>query len=101
MIIRYNGASSCPVFLPGGGPQGTLLGLLLFLVLINDVGFEDQSNNVGEIITFKKNLKQFNRIHLKYVDDFLVAEVVNLKETLEYVPPQKRTFIPELAITYL
>ena len=29
----------------------TLLDLLLFIVLINDVGFEGQVNNAGEIIT--------------------------------------------------
>ena len=54
MIIRYNGTSSCPVSLPGGGPQGTLLGLLLFLLLIDDVGFEDQSNDVGDIYHMQK-----------------------------------------------
>ena len=42
MVIRYNGASSEQLLLPGGGPQGTLLGLLLFPILVNDVGFEDQ-----------------------------------------------------------
>ena len=41
-------------------------------------------------ITCKKSLKQFNKIHLKYVDDLLVAEAVNLKENLENIPPQER-----------
>ena len=90
MIIRYNGASSCPVSLPGGGPQGTLLGLLLFIVLINDVGFGDQHNNVGEIITCKKRIKEINKIHLKYVDDLLIAESINLNNELVTIPPQER-----------
>ena len=63
MIIRYNGALSSPVSLPGGGPQGTLLGLLLFLVLINDIGFVGQSNDLGDIITIKKKMKELNEIH--------------------------------------
>ena len=40
MVIRYKGKLSSMKNLPGGGPQGTLLGLLLFIVLINDAGFE-------------------------------------------------------------
>ena len=69
MIVRYKGKESEPKSLPGGGPQGTLLGLFLFLVLINDVGFEGQMNQVGELVTRKKSLRQINEIHLKYVDD--------------------------------
>ena len=42
MLVRYNGKKSSMKYLPGGGPQGTLLGLLLFLVLINDLGFDNQ-----------------------------------------------------------
>ena len=51
MVVRYKGAMSGLKELPGGSPQGTMLGLLLFLVLINDVGFTNQENNIGEQIT--------------------------------------------------
>ena len=53
MVVRFKGATSSVKSLPGGGPQGTLLGLLVFIVLINDVGFKDQRNNLGELITCK------------------------------------------------
>ena len=82
MIVRFKGARSSQKCLPGGGPQGTLLGLLLFLVLINDLGFENQKNNAGDLATSKKNMKEANLIHLKYVDDLLLAEAVDLKERL-------------------
>ena len=82
MIVRYRGARSSQKSLPGGGPQGTLLGLLLFLVLINDVGFKNQLNNAGEMATSKRNMKEANRIHLKYVDGLLLAEAIDQKTTL-------------------
>ena len=44
MIVRYKGEVTDTKPLPGGGPQGTLLGLLLFLILINDCGFENQES---------------------------------------------------------
>ena len=64
MVVRHKGKQSHVKSLPGGGPQGTLLGLLLFIILINDVGFEGQTNNSGEIITSRKNLKAVNEIHM-------------------------------------
>ena len=54
MFDLYKGGQSSIKPLPGGGPQGTLLALLLFLVIINDVGFENQLNNAGELATPKK-----------------------------------------------
>ena len=83
MVVRHQGATSSPRALPGGGPQGTLLGLLLFIVLINEVGYNDQLNNTGEMITCRKNLKEANRIHLKFVDDLTIAESIPLKESLK------------------
>ena len=90
MIVRYKGKHSKLKYLPGGGPQGTLLGLLLFIILINDLGFEGQSNDTGEIITSKKHLRALNEIHLKFVDDLSLAEAVNLNK-LPSIPVTMRT----------
>jgi hypothetical protein len=40
MILRYKGRTSGRKLLPGGGPQGTRLGLFLFLILINAAGYD-------------------------------------------------------------
>ena len=90
MVVRYKGKCSEVKPLPGGGPQGTFLGLLLFIILINDAGFEGQTNNIGELITSKMNLKAANEIHLKYVDDLTLAEAINLPETLSSIPNNER-----------
>ena len=90
MKVRYKSKVSSIKDLPGGGPQGTLLGLLLFLVLINDEGFKGQVNNAGELLTSKRNVKKVNEIHLKYVDDLTLAEAVNLSEQLKYESPSNR-----------
>ena len=66
-----------------------MLGLLLFLVLINDAGFDNKSNN-AEIITSKKNFKAANQIHLKYVDDMTIAETSKLKDKLVPLPETQR-----------
>ena len=90
MVVRYKGEQSSMKELPGGGPQGTLLGLLLFLVIINDAGFEGQQNNAGELITSKRNMKNVNNIHLKYVDDMTLAEPINLAKQLVSIPDNVR-----------
>ena len=79
MVVIYKGSQSSVKQLPGGGPQGTLLALLLFLVFVNNVGFENQCNNAGEIATSNRNIKTANELHLKYVDDLTLAEAVKMK----------------------
>ena len=66
------------------------MGLLLFLVLINDVGFADQSNNVGDVITSRRNFIAANQLHLKYVDDLSIAEAVTLKENVCPAPDNRQ-----------
>ena len=89
MRVKYKGKYSSLFSLPGGGPQGTLLGLFLFLILVNDVGFCDQMNNVGDEVT-KKKVKVLNQIHLKYVDDLSLAESINMDTQLLRVPLPSR-----------
>ena len=65
-----------------GDSQGTLPGLLLFLVLINDARIKGQKNNAGQLLTSKRNMREANKIHLKYVDDLTLAEAINLPKNL-------------------
>ena len=90
MRVKYKGKFSGFYPLPGGGPQGTLLGLFLLLILINEIGFDGQENNAGDLITCKRRLKDINTLHLKYVDDLSLAETINMKTQITSVPIQDR-----------
>ena len=49
--VHFKGEQSGRKNLPGGGPQGIVLGMFLFLILINAAGFKDRINNTGQIIS--------------------------------------------------
>ena len=51
LILRYKGGCSKRKAMPGGGPQGTRLGLFIFLILINAAGYEMLNMNIGDHIT--------------------------------------------------
>ena len=83
MIVRYKGHKSAKKSLPGGTPQGTRLGMFLFLILINFAGFPNQEINTGrEITRLRSKRKPILKTHMKYIDDISLAVSLNLKENL-------------------
>ena len=50
-----NGKTSSTKDMPGGGPQGTVLGLLIFIIAFNFAGSPSTSSNIGEELTIPKN----------------------------------------------
>ena len=54
------------------------------------MGFDRQENNVGDLITCKRRLRENKTLHLKYVDDLSIAETINLNDQLETVPLDDR-----------
>ena len=83
LIVNYQGKKSNRKWLPAGSPQGTRLGLVLFLILINAAGYEHVETQLGKHITKKKNKRTIiPHIHLKYVDDVSLAEAINVKNVV-------------------
>ena len=81
--MSYKGAKSGSKDMPGGGPQGTVLGMFLFIILINSAGFKEVDMRLGENMTRAANAhKIIDRMHAKYVDDLTVAEAFKLKNVL-------------------
>ena len=73
--------------MPGGGPQGTILGLFLFLILINAAGLKDLPKNTGTYATTAlRKRTPMKELHLKYVDDLTFTEAVRLKDKLVLNP---------------
>ena len=87
LVLRYKGGTSGRKRLPGGGPQGTRLGLFLFIILINAAGFGILQKHTGEHITKPLSKRTpIPNIHMKFVDDMTVATSINLKDALEPNP---------------
>ena len=83
LIVRYKGCESQKKALPGGSPQGTRLGMFLFLIMINFAGFPFQEieRETGKRITQKRR-KPLTNLHLKYVDDLSYLTAIHLKKKL-------------------
>ena len=96
MILRFRKCCSHPKCLSGGCPQGTLIGVILYIIYINPIGYpgeitlqiSDMINNYWENISSIPDLFP-NAISLpktlnsaKYMDDATIQEAVDLNNAL-------------------
>ena len=99
MCVRYNGAESTEQYIPGGGPQGGLLTVILFNLQVNKAGApcpiptqlilghtgpEPAPHNTGPLPPCHLREKIRKK---KFVDDLSLLESVNLKLALVPSPP--------------
>ena len=99
MCVRYNGAESAEQDIPGGGPQGGLLIVILFDLQVNMVGApcpipsllplghegpETDPQQAGPLPLCHLKEKTMKK---KYVDDLSLLESINLKTALVPAPP--------------
>ena len=96
MILRFRGCTAHPKDMPGGMPQGTLLGVILYILYINPVGFPSEATtkisqdihnywNIFDIIpdlpTNSDSLPATLQ-STKFMDDATLQESVDLLKSL-------------------
>ena len=81
--IRIDGKTSSTKEMPGGGPQGTILGLLIFIIVFNLAGSQSSPSSLGEDMSQPmKRRKVIKKQKYKYVDDLTLAKAINLTHSL-------------------
>ena len=76
LVVRYGGCTSTEKDMPGGAPQGTLLGVLTFLLQMNGVRAVP-TIPLDQHLTAPR-VKQPNTT-AKFIDDLTAASVIKLK----------------------
>ena len=99
MCVRFDGTQSDEQDIPGGGPQGGLLTVLLFDLQVNLAGAPCPLPRLLPVGTEGPELgpllaehlpachQEENTLKKKYVDDLTLLESIDLKSTLVPVPP--------------
>ena len=99
MCVRFHGAISSEKSMPGGGPQGTLLIVLLFILQVNQAGAPCQITpclpsgvsgpepNPEQIPDLKSCHTLGTTENKKYVDVLTFLEVAKLKDNLAPIKP--------------
>ena len=96
MILRFRKCCSDPLCLNGGCPQGTLIGVILYILYINPIGYpgeitlqvSDVLHNYWELVGNIPDLIPTNKTlpaslnSAKYMDDATLQEAVELSSTL-------------------
>ena len=86
LVVRYKGKASEEALLPGGVGQGTILGLWIFLVMMNKYGKPHEKKALSDYITVPlSKRKAIKETKAKWVDDLTEVKHINLKKDTEKV----------------
>merc|ERR1712237_184137 len=87
MIMAYGEAKSEQLDMPGGGPAGTTLGFLMFVILINETADPGAKQEWGEILSAPLRGRQpIAMTHGKLIDDATVGESIPMEKVLTEQP---------------
>ena len=92
LIVRMNDKKSSGKDMPGGGPRGTILGLLILLIIFNLAGSLSSTSSQGEemAVPIKRRKPLLNK-KCKFVDDLTVAKSIDFKSKLRKAEEVKLT----------
>ena len=85
MILRYKGVDSARHLMPGGRPQGALLGVPLYLVYVSDIGMNlppnpPQTQDTLDLPSVQSPSPAITDLEarLKFFDDLSLAECIRI-----------------------
>ena len=85
LIVSYRGATASPQPLPAGSPQGTVLGVIVFIVKVNGLALRPP---IPRSIP-PPNKQEDKSVNVKYLDDSSSACSINLKKCLIPDPDER------------
>ena len=93
MLIKFRGVLSSLRDLPGSSPQGTVLGVILYIIIFNGAALRPAIPRPSWPF-FSKKANDPAAIKLKFIDDLSVAARVNLEKDLvdDFGRPKPLTF---------
>ena len=82
MMMKFRGVLSSLYSLPGSSPQGTVLGVILFIIYFNGAALRPEIPRPSWPFFSKKNKNDPIALKMKFVDDLSIAVKVNLKKDI-------------------
>ena len=90
--IRMDGKTSTLNDMPGGGPQGTILGLLIFIIVFNLAGSPSSSSSHGADMNLSlKKRKPIQKQKFKYIDDLTFSKCIDMTNSLRIADENELT----------
>ena len=89
MVLKYRGVLSGLRLLPGSSPQGTVLGVIIFIIIFNGAALRPEIPRPSWPFLSKKH-NDPSEIKMKFIDDLSIAVKVDLEAHLEADPGRQK-----------